>query len=108
MARRSRGVPHVIAYWWKSPSSARWAASTSARGGGKFGIPWARLIPSYWLFTRVISRMTDSVKPWTRFEIPIIGREPLREHHVALNGIHGDALLLEPGHPLLEPVLRPF
>jgi hypothetical protein len=26
-------------------------------------------MPSYWLLTRVISRITDSVKPWTRFEI---------------------------------------
>ena len=28
---RSRGVPQVIAYWWKSPSMARWAASISSR-----------------------------------------------------------------------------
>src|SRR5687768_4596907 len=69
MARRSDGVPQVIAYWWKSPSMARWAASISSRGGGKFGMPWARLMPSYWLLTRVISRITDSVKPWTRLEI---------------------------------------
>jgi hypothetical protein len=47
MARRSDGVPQVIAYWWKSPSMARWAASISSRGGGKFGMPWARLMPSY-------------------------------------------------------------
>src|SRR4029450_22041 len=76
MARRSRGVPQVIAYWWKSPSKARWAASTSSRGGGKLGIPWARLMPSCWLFTRVISRMTDSVNPCTRCEIPIMTAAP--------------------------------
>src|SRR6266478_5803011 len=58
-----------MAYWWKSPSMARWAASMISLGGGKLGIPWARLIPSCWLLMRVISRMTDSVKPWTRFEI---------------------------------------
>ena len=56
-------MPQVIAYWWKSPSMARWAASMSSRGGLKFGIPWARLMPSYWLLTRVISRITDSVNP---------------------------------------------
>src|SRR5262247_1103658 len=48
---------------------ARWAASISSRGGGKFGIPWARLMPSYWLLTRVISRITDSVQPWGRIVI---------------------------------------
>ena len=32
-------------------------------GGGKSGMPCARLIPLCSLFTRVISRMTDSVKP---------------------------------------------
>src|SRR6266704_5310831 len=58
-----------MAYWWKSPSMARWAASRISVGGGKLGIPWARLIPSCWLLMRVISRMTDSVNPWTRFEI---------------------------------------
>src|SRR5713101_187555 len=58
-----------MAYWWKSPSMARWAASRISLGGGKLGIPWARLIPSCWLLMRVISRMTDSVNPWTRFEI---------------------------------------
>ena len=41
----------------------------AAWGGRKFGMPWARFTPPYWLTTRVISRMTDSVKPWTRWEI---------------------------------------
>src|SRR6185503_4460613 len=27
------------------------------------------------------------------------------EHHVALDGIHRDALLLEPGHALVQPIL---
>src|SRR5262245_60784854 len=69
MARRRRGAPHVIAYWWKSPSRARWAAATSSAGGGKSGIPCARLIPPCSSLTRVISRMTDSVNAWTRLEI---------------------------------------
>src|ERR1041384_7465908 len=75
MAARRGGAPQVIAYWWKSPSSARCAASTTARGGGKFGMPWARFTPPYWLTTRVISRMTDSVNPWTRSEMRM-GRRP--------------------------------
>src|SRR5262245_41333805 len=70
MARRSPGAPQVIAYWWKSPSRARCAASTTAAGGAKFGIPWARLTPPYWSQTRVISRITDSVNPCTLLEIP--------------------------------------
>src|SRR5215467_15468626 len=82
MARRSRGAPQVIAYWWKSPSSARWAASTSSRGGGKLGMPWARLMPSCSLLTRVISRITDSVKPCTRLEIMWV---PSGKHDVALD-----------------------
>src|SRR3954470_13917532 len=69
MARRRLGAPHVTAYWWKSPSSARCAASISACGGRKFGMPWARLTPPCCMTTRVISRMTDSVNPWTRCEI---------------------------------------
>src|SRR6266850_3538015 len=48
---------------------ARCAASISAWGGRKFGMPWARFTPPYWLTTRVISRMTDSVNPWTRREM---------------------------------------
>src|SRR5215813_5069159 len=94
-----------MAYWWKSPSRARCAASTSSRGGGKFGMPCARLMPSYWLFTRVISRMTDSVKPWTRREIPLIAPPLSRQHHVALDGVHRDALFLQPGHALVQAVL---
>src|SRR3990172_3673821 len=98
MARRRRGVPQVIAYWWKSPSMARWAASSSSRGGAKFGTPGGGLPPPCWLTTRVISRMTDSVKPWTRREIT----RRLREHDVALERVHLDARLLEPADAALE------
>src|SRR5687767_3189523 len=72
MARRRDGVPHVIAYWWKSPSMARCAASRSSFGGAKFGMPWARLTPPCWFTTRVISRMTDSVKPCTRSDMRLM------------------------------------
>src|SRR5215467_6796410 len=71
MAFLRLGVPQVIAYWWKSPSIARCAAAISSGGGGKFGMPCARFTPPSWSTTRVISRMTDSVKPWTRREICI-------------------------------------
>src|SRR4029450_9933857 len=50
--------------------------------------------------------MTDSVKPWTRCEIPIIAPPPSGQHHVALDGVHRDPLLLEPGHSLVQPIFR--
>src|SRR5215475_8992913 len=127
MAFLRLGVPQVIAYWWKSPSIARWAAAMSSGGGGKLGMPWARFTPPSWSTTRVISRMTDSVKPWTRREIcirwgaatgppspPRSGTPPLsrgaprhryrnaapcsRNDDVALDRIDLDALVLEPRH----------
>src|SRR6266436_2453220 len=83
---------------------ARCAASSNSGGGGKFGMPCARLIPPYWSLTRVISRITDSVNPCTRREI--IGRGAgSGENDVALDGVHRHALLLEPGDALLEPLL---
>src|SRR3972149_11146310 len=103
MARRRRGVPRGIAYWWKSPSIARWAASSTSRGGGKFGIPCARLTPPWWITTRVISRMTDSVNPWTRFEIT----RGLRDHDVVLDRVHLHAGLLEPADAARERGLLP-
>src|SRR5919108_4966236 len=46
MAPRRPGVPHVIAYWWKSPSIARWAASISSwiRFGGNVSRTRVRVI----------------------------------------------------------------
>src|SRR5579875_4102989 len=67
MASRSTLAPQVVAYWWYSPprASAAWAASTISAGGSKSGKPWAKLMarsgPWRARFTRVISRMTDSV-----------------------------------------------
>jgi hypothetical protein len=61
-ASRSGGEPQVIAYWFTSPWIAAQAASFIGSGIGKSGKPCARLIaPCCWA-TRVISRMTDSVK----------------------------------------------
>ena len=45
-----------------SPWIAAHAASFIGSGIGKSGKPWARLIAPYWFATRVISRITDSVK----------------------------------------------
>src|SRR5205809_3485018 len=103
MARRRLGVPHVIAYWWKSPSIARWAASSSAFGGGKLGMPWARFTPPSWSTTRVISRMTDSVKPWTRFEIT--RRTISGDDYITLEGIDLHPAVPEPLDPAFERAL---
>ena len=65
-ASRSDFAPQVIAYWLMSASIARFAASLSACGAAKFGKPCARLIPPWIALRRVISRMTDSVKPAVR------------------------------------------
>src|SRR5688500_14597809 len=63
-ARPSRRFfdPHVIAYWLTSDRMARQAASFQSSGAGKSGKPWARLIARRWFASRVISRMTLSVK----------------------------------------------
>jgi hypothetical protein len=57
-----------MAYWFTSPWIAAHAASFIGSGIGKSGKPWARLIAPCWLATRVISRMTDSVKVLVRRE----------------------------------------
>src|SRR5215470_17421116 len=98
-------------------------------------MPCARFTPPSWSTTRVISRMTDSVKPWTRREscirwgaatgplTPRVRRRPgfagapldvashpaalSRDDDVALDRIDLDALVLEPRHAALEgPLVR--
>src|SRR5437899_2998188 len=62
MAWRRFRAPQVIAYWLTSASMARRAASFTSRGAGKSGNPCERFTaPCSWA-SRVISRMTDSVK----------------------------------------------
>src|SRR5579862_8958681 len=61
-ASRSSLAPQVIAYWLMSAVIARRAASLIASGAGKSGYPWDRLIAPYFAASRVISRMTLSVK----------------------------------------------
>src|SRR5258708_5153808 len=62
MASRKFCAPHVIAYWLTSASIAAFAASFSSCGHAKSGKPCARLIASCWIASRVMSRITDSVK----------------------------------------------
>src|SRR5687768_3282567 len=69
IASLSAGLPHVIAYWLMSPLIAAHAASFIGSGIGKSGNPCARLIAPYWFATRVISRITDSVKVLARLAV---------------------------------------
>jgi hypothetical protein len=66
MASRSGFAPQVMAYWLKSAAMASAAARFSASGAGKSGKPYARLTALCLRATRVISRMTDSVKSAVR------------------------------------------
>src|ERR1700682_5508737 len=65
-ALRSCGAPHVVAYWLKPSRSALAAASRMRSSVLKSGNPWAKFTalsaPLSCRFSRVISRMTDSVK----------------------------------------------
>ncbi len=61
-AFRKRGAPHVMAYWWGPSSIALLPATKTSGGGSASGKPWERLMAPYWFETRVISRITDSVK----------------------------------------------
>src|SRR3954452_4281734 len=62
MAARNSLAPQVIAYWLTSASIAAFAASLSSGGQAKSGKPCERLMPLCCRHSRVISRMTDSVK----------------------------------------------
>ncbi len=46
-------------------------------------MPWARLMPPCWSLTRVISRITDSVNPWTRLEIAEVATRGQRPPAIA-------------------------
>src|SRR5213079_1865999 len=65
-ASRSRFAAQVMAYWFTSSAVARAAACFSTSGAAKFGNPCARLMASCSLASRVIPRITDSVKPCVR------------------------------------------
>src|SRR6266566_6960341 len=65
-AFRSRAAPQVMAYWLTSSRIARAAASFRTSGQGKLGKPCERLMAPCSLASRVIPRITDSVKPCVR------------------------------------------
>src|SRR2546426_5552081 len=71
-ASRSRFAPQVMAYWFTSSRIARAAAYFSTSGAGKLGNPWARLIAPCSFASRVMPRITDSVKPWVRVAVCIV------------------------------------
>ena len=65
-ASRRLWEPQVTAYWWKSSCATCSRRLRIAAGGSKSGKPWLRLTAPYRLQTRVIRRMTESVKPSVR------------------------------------------
>src|ERR1043166_3790198 len=68
IASRKSFAPQVIAYWFTSFAIACMATRLMSSGAGKSGKPCERLTAPYLIASRVISRMTDSLK-----------REALRE-----------------------------
>src|SRR5215213_9514786 len=62
MASRKSFAPQVTAYWFTSSLMAAAAARLRSSGAGKSGNPCERLTAPYLRASRVISRMTDSVK----------------------------------------------
>src|SRR5207253_3524458 len=65
-AFRSRAAPQEMAYWLTSSRIARAAESFRTSGQGKLGKPCERLMAPCSLASRVIPRITDSVKPCVR------------------------------------------
>ena len=62
IASRRFCAPQVIAYWCGPVVATCAKRSVSSLGGSKSGKPWERLIASYCRHTRVIRRITESVK----------------------------------------------
>src|SRR3712207_885941 len=62
MASRNSFAPQVMAYWFTSSRMASAAARFNSAGAGKSGKPCERLTAPWRMASRVISRMTDSVK----------------------------------------------
>ena len=68
LARASRKfwAPQVTEYWW-GPSRDTWdRRSRISLGGSKSGNPWDRFTAPYFRETRVIRRITESVKSAVR------------------------------------------
>ena len=71
-ARRKFGAPIVIGYWCGPSWLTSRSRSVMAFGGSKSGKPCAKLIAPQSRLTRVIRRMTESVKCWFRLLISCI------------------------------------
>src|SRR2546421_5513473 len=61
IASRKSFAPQVIAYWFTSSAIACIATRLTSSGAAKSGKPCERLTAPYFIASRVISRMTDSV-----------------------------------------------
>src|SRR5216684_5620839 len=61
IASRKSFAPQVIAYWLTSSAMACIATRLMSSGAGKSGKPCERLTAPYFIASRVISRITDSV-----------------------------------------------
>src|SRR5205807_3479217 len=62
IASRKSFAPQVIAYWFTSSAIACIATRLMSSGAAKSGKPCERFTAPYFIASRVISRMTDSVK----------------------------------------------
>ncbi len=60
-AARKLGAPHVMAYWCGPSWATSARRSVMAAGGSKSGKPCERLMASYFMETRVMRRITESV-----------------------------------------------
>src|SRR6266481_1549878 len=114
-AWRSCGAPHVVAYWLNPSLSASAAASRIRGSVAKSGKPWAKLIarsaPLRARFSRVISRMTDSVKLWAfsdkRRGIELVPRVAPHEVDVGARARIAPLWHLEPALPSPAHVAGP-
>src|SRR5437762_10798107 len=61
MASRKSFAPQVIAYWFTASAIACMATRLMSSGAAKSGKPCERLTAPYFIASRVISRITDSV-----------------------------------------------
>src|SRR5258708_39098775 len=61
IASRKSFAPQVIAYWFTSSAIACIATRLTSSGAAKSGNPCERLTAPYFIASRVISRITDSV-----------------------------------------------
>jgi hypothetical protein len=89
IASRKSRAPQVIAYWLTSSAMARRAASLTSSGAGKSGNPCDRLTAPYFMASRVISRMTDSVNRLARCDTRARVPGAVEAMWVGWNGMEG-------------------